>query len=62
MTPAQVAIRVEVEAEKLGLERYPSHMTVYRVLNPIIERKEQKQKLEILVGVGRVYRIKLVLD
>ncbi|MGB3636504.1 MAG: Mu transposase C-terminal domain-containing protein [Rivularia sp. (in: cyanobacteria)] len=45
MTPAQVAIRVQVEAEKLGLERYPSHMTVYRVLNPIIERKEQKQKV-----------------
>lgn len=45
MTPAQVAIRVQVEAEKSGLERYPSHMTVYRVLNPIIERKEQKQKV-----------------
>lgn len=45
MTPAQVAIRVQVEAEKSGLQRYPSHMTVYRVLNPIIERKEQKQKV-----------------
>lgn len=45
MTPAQVAIRVQVRAEQLGLERYPSHMTVYRVLNPIIERKEQKQKV-----------------
>ncbi|MEH2241375.1 helix-turn-helix domain-containing protein [Nostoc sp.] len=28
MTPAQVAIRVQVRAEQLGLERYPSHMTV----------------------------------
>jgi putative transposase len=45
MTPAQVAIRVQVRAEQLGLEKYPSHMTVYRVLNPIIERKEQKQKV-----------------
>lgn len=45
MTPAQVAIRVQVKAEQLGLEKYPSHMTVYRVLNPIIERKEQKQKV-----------------
>ncbi|WP_375477013.1 Mu transposase C-terminal domain-containing protein [uncultured Nostoc sp.] len=45
MTPAQVAIRVEARAEQLGLEKYPSHMTVYRVLNPIIERKEQKQKV-----------------
>ncbi|MDZ8189277.1 MAG: Mu transposase C-terminal domain-containing protein [Nostoc sp. ChiSLP02] len=44
MTPAQVAMRVQVRAEHLGLEKYPSHMTVYRVLNPIIERQEQKQK------------------
>ncbi|MBS3030371.1 MAG: Mu transposase C-terminal domain-containing protein [Dolichospermum sp. DET50] len=45
MTPAQVAIRVQVRAGQLGLEDYPSHMTVYRVLNPIIERQEQKQKV-----------------
>ncbi|BAY48801.1 transposase-like Mu [Scytonema sp. HK-05] len=45
MTPAQVAIRVQVRAGQLGLEKYPCHMTVYRVLNPIIERKEQKQKV-----------------
>lgn len=45
MTPAQVIIRVQVEAEKSGLQRYPSHTTVYRVLNPIIKRKEQKQKV-----------------
>ncbi|BAZ48745.1 transposase-like Mu [Nostoc sp. NIES-4103] len=44
MTPAQVAMRVQVRAEQLGLKKYPSHMTVYRVLNPIIERQEQKQK------------------
>ncbi|MBD2515354.1 Mu transposase C-terminal domain-containing protein [Nostoc sp. FACHB-973] len=45
MTPAQVAIRVQIRAGQLGLEKYPCHMTVYRVLNPIIERKEQKQKV-----------------
>ncbi|MEH1775380.1 Mu transposase C-terminal domain-containing protein [Nostoc sp.] len=45
MTPAQVAIRVQVRAGQLGLEKYPCHMTVYRLLNPIIERKEQKQKV-----------------
>ncbi|MEH2296082.1 Mu transposase C-terminal domain-containing protein [Nostoc sp.] len=45
ITPAQVAIRVQVRAGQLGLEKYPCHMTVYRVLNPIIERKEQKQKV-----------------
>ncbi|WP_375510935.1 Mu transposase C-terminal domain-containing protein [uncultured Nostoc sp.] len=46
MTPAQVAIRVQVRAGQLGLQKYPCHMTVYRVLNPIIERKEQKQKVK----------------
>ncbi|MBD2741885.1 Mu transposase C-terminal domain-containing protein [Coleofasciculus sp. FACHB-1120] len=45
MTPAQVAIRVQARAEQLGCEKYPSHMSVYRVLNPIIERQEQKQKI-----------------
>ncbi len=45
MTPAQVAIRVEGRARELGLETYPSHMSVYRVLNPLIEQKEKKQKV-----------------
>ena len=45
MTPAQVAIRVQARAEQIGVKKYPSHMAVYRVLNPIIERKEQKQKV-----------------
>jgi putative transposase len=44
MTPAQVALRVQTRAEQLGLEKYPSHMTVYRVLHPVIAKKEQKQK------------------
>jgi transposase len=44
MTPAQVAMRVQVRAEQLGLQKYPSHMRVYRAVNPIIERQEQKQK------------------
>ncbi|MDY7020527.1 MAG: hypothetical protein SWJ54_04075 [Cyanobacteriota bacterium] len=45
MIPTQVAIRVEAEADRLGFEEYPSRMSVYRVLNPIIERKDQKQKI-----------------
>ena len=45
MTPAQVAIRVQGRARELGLEEYPSHMSVYRVLNPLIEQKEKKQKV-----------------
>jgi putative transposase len=44
MTPAQEALRVQTRAEQLGLEKYPSHMTVYRVLHPVIAKKEQKQK------------------
>lgn len=45
MTPAQVALKVKVEAKRLGESDYPSHMTVYRLLNPVIELKEQKKSL-----------------
>ncbi len=45
MTPAQVALKVKVEAKRLGEADYPSHMTVYRLLNPVIELKEQKKSL-----------------
>jgi len=45
MTPAQVSLRVKVEAAKLGSDKYPSHMSVYRLLAPIIESKEQKKSL-----------------
>lgn len=44
MTPAQVALRAAVEADIRG-EQPPSQMTVYRVLNPLIEKEEQKQKV-----------------
>jgi putative transposase len=40
-TPAQVAIKVKKKAKAEGQEKYPSHMTVYRVLAPIIEKQEQ---------------------
>ncbi len=40
ITPNQVAIRVKARADELGLEMYPSYRTVYRVLQPIIERQE----------------------
>jgi putative transposase len=52
MTPAQVAIRVEAEADRLGLKEYPSHMSVYRVLNPIIEKKQKKQKIRNIGWTG----------
>jgi putative transposase len=44
MTPAQVYVRVKVEAEERGGVEYPSHMSVYRVLNRIIERGEQPKR------------------
>ncbi|MEG5018119.1 MULTISPECIES: Mu transposase C-terminal domain-containing protein [unclassified Microcoleus] len=43
ITPAQVAIRVQARAQELGQEDYPSYRTVYRVLQPIIEKQEQTQ-------------------
>ena len=45
ITPAQVAIRVQARAQELGQEDYPSYRTVYRVLQPIIEKQEQTQSV-----------------
>ena len=45
MTPAQVALKVKVEAVRLGSDKYPSHMSVYRLLTPIIESNKQKKSL-----------------
>ena len=44
-TPAQVAIKVKTKAKADGLTSYPSHMTVYRVLAPLIERQQQKDSI-----------------
>lgn len=45
MTPNQVAIRVQAKASELGQENYPSYRTVYRILQPIIEKQEQTQSV-----------------
>lgn len=42
ITPKQVAVRVQAKAAELGQDRYPSYRTVYRILQPIIERQEQQ--------------------
>lgn len=42
MTPAQVAVRVKAQAAALGHQKYPSHMTVYRVLAPEIEKRSRQ--------------------
>lgn len=44
MTPAQVAVRVKVRAQELETEEYPSHMTVYRILNCLIEQKTKPKR------------------
>lgn len=44
MTRKQVYIRTRSHAEELGLKT-PSHMRVYRVLEPVIEAQEQKKKI-----------------
>lgn len=45
MSPIQVDLRVKVRAKELGLEKYPSHMTVYRILKPITENEERRKSL-----------------
>ena len=44
LSPAQVAVRVKVRAQELGVEDYPSHMTVYRILKPLIEQGQQPKR------------------
>lgn len=44
-TPAQVFTKVRQRARQEGLDSHPSHMTVYRILNPLIEAKEQKNNI-----------------
>lgn len=45
ITPQQVAVRVAAKAADLGQEKYPSYRTVYRVLQPIIEKQEKTQSV-----------------
>jgi len=44
MTRQQVAIRVRVRAEELNVKP-PSHMTVYRILQPIIDRQKKAKSI-----------------
>jgi putative transposase len=45
MTPAQVALRVKVRAQELGVADYPSRTTVYRILQPQIQKQQTKRSL-----------------
>jgi putative transposase len=44
MTRKQVFIRVEARADELNVKT-PSHMTVYRILQPIIDRQEKAKSI-----------------
>jgi putative transposase len=44
LSPAQVAVRVKVRAQELGLEDYPSHMTVYRLLKPLTAQGKRAKR------------------
>ncbi|HEY9908586.1 MAG TPA: Mu transposase C-terminal domain-containing protein [Thermosynechococcaceae cyanobacterium] len=44
LSPAQVAVRVKVRAQKLGDENYPSHMTVYRILKPLMTQGQRPKR------------------
>ena len=44
LSRAQVAVRVKVRSRELGIEKSPSHMSVYRILKPLIEKAEQPKR------------------
>jgi len=44
MSRAQVAVRVRVRAQELGDEDYPSRTTVYRILRPELEKRQQQKR------------------
>jgi putative transposase len=44
MTRKQVFVRVEARADELNVKT-PSHMTVYRILQPIIDRQEKAKSI-----------------
>lgn len=44
MTRQQVAVRVKARADELGV-KHPSHMTVYRILQPVLEKQEKAKSI-----------------
>ncbi|MGK7899002.1 MAG: Mu transposase C-terminal domain-containing protein [Xenococcus sp. (in: cyanobacteria)] len=44
ITPKQVFLRTQAKAQELGIKA-PSHMTVYRILSPLIEKKKQAKSI-----------------
>jgi putative transposase len=50
MSPLQVAVRIKVRAQEMGIENYPSHMTVYRLLNPLIKKAQKSSRAIVWKG------------
>jgi transposase len=44
MSAAQVAVRVQVRVQDLGVSDYPGRTTVYRILQPHIEKTQQPKR------------------
>ena len=44
ITPKQVFLRTKRKAQEMGM-KVPSHMTVYRILNPLIEKKKKAKSI-----------------
>jgi len=44
MNPAQVAVRVKARAQELAVEDYPGRTTIYRILRPHIEKRQQQKR------------------
>jgi putative transposase len=44
LSPAQVAVRVRARAQEIGTPDYPCHMTVYRILQPLIAQGQQPKR------------------
>ncbi|WP_013324725.1 Mu transposase C-terminal domain-containing protein [Gloeothece verrucosa] len=44
LTPKQVYMKTKAKADELGINP-PSHMTVYRVLQPLIEKQDKKKSI-----------------
>jgi putative transposase len=55
--PSQVAKLVEERARELGKTDYPSRRTVYRILEPEIEKREKKQTSRAIGWQGELLKI-----
>ena len=56
-SPSQVAIEVQSRAAELGESDYPSRRTVYRLLEPEIKARSQKQKIRAIGWRGDLLKL-----